>query len=66
MALIMNSRYALLTVVDRCMAPPGDLDSPAPRRSREHRDLAIEVLGNRGVWDEYEIVGDVEVCIVGM
>ncbi|KAI0310525.1 hypothetical protein OF83DRAFT_1035662, partial [Amylostereum chailletii] len=44
----------------RCTAPPNNLDGgPALRRSREHREKAIELWSLADLWDGYGIIGDV-------
>ncbi|KAI0315427.1 hypothetical protein OF83DRAFT_1164796 [Amylostereum chailletii] len=44
----------------RCTAPPDNLDGgPALRRSREHREKAVDLWSLAELWDGYGIVGDI-------
>lgn len=48
----------------RCTSPPNDLDDPGgSRRSHRHTDILSEGCTLKELWDNYGIVGDLEVSV---
>ena len=60
--LLRRLCLSCLQSLSRCTAPAVDLDSERhPPRSKEHTDLISVEFELGQLWDEYGIVGDVEV-----
>lgn len=51
-----------------CLADRRDLDGDGPclHRCEKHRELLVEELEYKKLWEEYGIVGDVVVSVVSM
>lgn len=47
---------------DRCLAKASNLDAPGQSyRHREHTDLLLKVKTHQELWDDYGLVGNIEV-----